>query len=277
MIDEILSFRRSTFIFLLLTAINIFLLTAQLSKYIRGFKDVLFYILLPSPANASKAINSFQEVSYDLKELVRVHQDNIVLRERINDYMKLESDWKRAFEENKRLREIIGFPEYFSKSFVVSNVITREPHFWYQWIIIDKGKNSGIRIDAPVVAASNNTLAAVGRVSEVYESYSKVVLITNILSALPIIIKSSGEDGLLEGQNKDLLKINYLVPKKHFKVNDKVVTSPISTVFPAYVSVGRIKKRIDIEDESFSSAIVEPAINFNKLREVMVVNWKKRK
>ena len=126
-------------------------------------------------------------------------------------------------------------------------------------------------VNAPVLAWTAGKPAVMGRVEEVFQNSAKVVLITNILSAMPGEIKSLSEDGLVEGQNGHNLKINYLVPETKVRVGDEVVTSPLSSVFPPGILIGTVTDFSASGDEAFRSAIIKPAVNFNNLREAVVL------
>jgi rod shape-determining protein MreC len=269
--EDLISRRRSNFTFLLLLAVTIFFLTAHLTGYVRGLKNFLFYILYPTPAAASRVIQLEQQTSENLKEIVRIHQENLMLKGVLEKYAFLDIEWKRAQEENIRLRQLVNFSTPAAKESIVARVITREPGSWFQWVTIDRGSAEGLFVDAPVLAWAGERPAVLGRVGEVYTHTAKVILITNILSALPVQIRSISEDGLLEGQNSGYLKANYLLPEGNLMIGDEIVTSPLSAVFPSGIAIGTIVDLSPAAHEAFRSATVKPAVNLNKLREVIIL------
>lgn len=263
--------RRTVFTFLFLIAVNVFLLTARLNEYVLNLKSFLFYVLVPTPQAATSTIRITQKLFGNVSEIVRVHQENIALRRELDKYIQMENDWKRATDENSRLRDLVNFPKFYRHSQVKAKVVSREPDEWFDSVIIDKGKGDGIYIDAPVLAFAGKRPSVLGRVSEVYGNASKVVLVTNILSAVPAMVGSTGDDGLLEGQDNGELLLNYLIPDKTYTIGDEVVTSPLSSVFPSGILIGKIKDVSDASDESFKSLVIKPAINLNSLREVVIL------
>ncbi|MFH1368605.1 MAG: rod shape-determining protein MreC [Elusimicrobiota bacterium] len=268
--------RNSVFAFLLLTALSVFLLTARLNEYVLNLKSFLFYVFIPSPQAATRTIQVTQKLFGNIGEIVHVHQENITLRKELERFVQLENEWKRASDENLRLRELVNFPRFSRFTQVKAKVISREPDDWFQSVIIDKGKASGLYIDAPVLALTKNRPVVLGRIGEAYGNSSKVVLITNILSAIPAMISSTGNDGLLEGQDSPRLTLNYLLPDRRYNIGDEVVTSPLSSVFPSGILIGRISDTNDSGEESFKSVVIKPAINLNNLREVVILIPEKR-
>ena len=269
--EDFFSHRQSNLVFLFLVAVNIFLLTAHLSGFVRGFKNFFFYILAPAPQSAARVMQVEQGVVGNLQEIVNVHQENVALRKLVEQYALMQNEYERAREENLRLRSLVNFPVPPKNRSIVARVITREPSSWFQWVIIDKGKADGILADAPVLTWVDNAPAVLGRVGEVSQHSAKVVLITNVLSALPSMVKASGEDGLLEGQNGLKLKLNYLLPEGKVAIGDEITTSALSSVFPSGILIGKVQDINTKENEQFHSAIVKAAVNFNTLREVVVL------
>ncbi len=269
--EEIVSHRKANYAFLLLFTINIFLLTANLTNYICTIKNFIYYVLFPSSNAASCIVDSAGKFSSNVREIVRVHQENLELKEAIKRYSFLEAESQRAKEENLRLRSLVGFPAVKQTKFIVAHIISREPGSWFQWITIDRGQKDGVFLDAPVLAWAGDKPSVLGRVGEVFAGSAKVVLITNLLSAIPGEIKLLNEDGLVEGQNGHMLKINYLVSDTKVRIGDEVVTSPLSSVFPAGIAIGKVTDFARVDNEAFHSAVVKPAANFNNLREVIIV------
>jgi len=147
----------------------------------------------------------------------------------------------------------------------------REPGSWFQWLAINRGKKDGIIIDSPVIVWTDDGPAVLGRVAELFDSSAKVVLISSVLSALPAMSAASQDDGLLEGQNGGVMKLSYLSSNGKIAVGDTIVTSPLSAIFPAGISAGRVLKITPSSDAHFQTAYVQPNVNFNALREVMVL------
>lgn len=270
--EQISSSRGSNLIFILLLLIDLFLLTAHLNIYVKTLKNFLFYIVSPVPAAAEKVIETGGQVWSNIRNIVYVNEENASLRKSLERYSYLEKEYVAAMEENERLKSIVGIDFPSKKRAVVSRVIAREPSSWYEWIIIDKGVENGLFADAPVLTWAGNKLVVIGRVWEVYAKKSKIILITNTLCAIPVEIRNKREDGLIEGQNNGILKLNYLLPESSAKLQDEVVTSPISQVFPPGVTIGYVRDVLgSSRNNTMKIATVTPAFNSVSLKIVEVL------
>lgn len=274
--EELISSRRTTITFVVLLLVTLILLTAHLSGYVRTFKSFLFYVISPVPETASRAIDAGRNAGKEIADIVKVHQENLALRRMLQRYAFLEDDSRRLRKENERLRGLAAFPAQAGYLSIVARVTLREPGSWFQSVMINKGANSGISVDDPVLVWSRERPVVVGRVNEVYRDSAKIALITNAMSAIPVEMAGIGEDGLMEGQNGPVLRINYILPEGTIAIGDEVVTSPLSSVFPPGMLVGKVQALFEADDQNMGAAAVRPAANFNSLREVLILAIKGR-
>ncbi|MGA2090711.1 MAG: hypothetical protein ABSH12_04530, partial [Endomicrobiales bacterium] len=91
--DEELTSRRSNVLFVALTVINLILLTTHLNVYIRLAKNILFYLLNPTTVVAGNVLESTQDISHTLHEIINVHQDNLSLQKNLQRYVYLDHDY----------------------------------------------------------------------------------------------------------------------------------------------------------------------------------------
>ena len=86
-------------------------------------------------------------------------------------------------DENSRLARLLELKENRWPKAVAARVIGRDPQRWFQEIVINKGRQEGLRLDQPVIALAGNREALIGRVIEVGPQIAKVMLIHDSLSA----------------------------------------------------------------------------------------------
>ena len=85
----------------------------------------------------------------------------------------------------------------------------------------------------------------VGRVIQVGKKTSRVLLITDINSQIPIYFEKSKHKAILTGKNSDLLEIKFLKPRVFLIDNDRVFTSGEGGVLPRGLKVGTYIKSLN--------------------------------
>ena len=83
-------------------------------------------------------------------------------------------------------------------------------------------------------------LGLVGRISGVGQRISRVVLLTDPSSRLPVTIQPTGERALLTGDNTPLPLLEFIESGDNVRPGDRVVSSGDGGVFPAGLLVGQV-------------------------------------
>ena len=103
-------------------------------------------------------------------------------------------------------------------------------------LIIYSAGNDTIK-KGQVVLSDNGV---VGRVERVGQVYSKVILVTDINSKIPVMVEKSRIRGILSGDNTGMPKLIFTPLEADLNVGDKIVTSGVAGVFPAGLPIGKI-------------------------------------
>jgi rod shape-determining protein MreC len=153
----------------------------------------------------------------------------------------------------------------FKKRFHLENahiaqviMVNRSPAGHYMFVSC--GAASGAEPDMVVLA--NNCL--VGRVSEVYLHYSKVLLTTDKNCRVAAICTKTGARGIHEGCNDE--KISHLAFVSHFdavEVGDMVVSHGAGLIFPRGFALGKVKSCVS--SGVFHVVEVEPIVDVQKI------------
>ncbi|MDR2709094.1 MAG: rod shape-determining protein MreC [Elusimicrobiota bacterium] len=234
--------RVEPFIFIVLLFISIFCLIFNTTPYVRIFKNSVYYILYPSVSAASQLLDSSADISQNIKSLINVHQDNLKLKEINQELTDRLYNYQQMSAQYYGLIDFLKIDSIQLVQTVFASVTLREPSQWYQWIIIDKGTHSNIREQLPVeLMDENGTLYALGRINEAQPNSSKVALITNPLSVVPVMVKDKNIYCLAEGANGPLLKITYIPMDADIREGDLLVVSNLSSVFTAGTPVAIVQ------------------------------------
>src|SRR5205807_3200695 len=80
----------------------------------------------------------------------------------------------------------------------------------------------------------------VGRLTEVGSRASRVLLITDLNSRIPVVIESSHANAVLAGDNSERPRLAYVAEPDTVKIGDRILTSGEGGVFPPGVPVGMV-------------------------------------
>lgn len=221
----------------------------------------------------SVGVASVAIVRWPVEEAHRI----LTYRKTWNDYQKLERQVSalkarvvaidELSQENRRYAKLLDVKNRSMFSSEPALVVARDPSNWNSSLMINKGREDGIKPGMAVV----NALGVVGKVAEVASSSSKVILINDPGFSVAVVNQRSRESGLLSGSLSGRCRLQYLSQDADIRVTDELVTSALSAAFPAGLLVGSVVDVAPgIEGES-PRADVEPAVDVSKVEEVLVI------
>ena len=167
--------------------------------------------------------------------------------------------------ENVRLKKIID--DYLLESEEkIAKVLTDKQSPFLKSLVINKGSKHDIELG--MVAINKGYL--VGKIVEVNYGTSRILLLSDLNSKIPVIIEPKGILSILSGSGKDHGIIQY--SKREETTNDVsiVYTSGSAGLFKAGIPIGKIDKKISGEEK-----IVEFFSDFSQLNFVKIVSFKK--
>lgn len=110
-----------------------------------------------------------------------------------------------------------------------------------------------------------NSSGLIGRVIEVTKDWSRVLLITDVNSNIPVKIGKA--NAILAGTNSKFLKISIIHEDIEINEGDVVETSGYGSIFKSGILVGNVVK---VHDKFF----IEPAVQFSNLKYVIILRKK---
>ena len=199
--------------------------------------------------------------------LVEARRENLQLKAQI-EILKLEnSRYKEVLLANERLQELLKFQDSTDATLIPAMVTGWDSSGMFKSIIIDKGSWDRVAINMAVVSSEG----VVGRVVSVSPHYSQVLLVTDQNSAIDGVVQSSRGRGMVKGSGSDECYFDYVIKTCEIKPGDAIVTSGLGGVFPKGLSLGRVKSVEDSPYKLFKDVEVIPAVNFNRLEEVLIL------
>lgn len=199
--------------------------------------------------------------------LVGLVYENQQLTERL---VALEAENSKLLEfgaENERLRKILGLTASLPITGVAANVIGYDPSTWIKAITIDKGSLDGIAEGQSVIDGRG----VVGHVISTTAKSARVILLSDHSSAVDSIIQRTRARGVVVGLGLSAAQMNYILEREDVRIGDRVITSGLDGIFPKGLFVGVVTEVNPPARKLFRDVQVEPASDFTKLENVLVI------
>jgi len=242
----------------------IFLISSRLnSDFSKNVSFAFVNVSLPVVKIISFPFNSVINLLVDFNQLIEAKKENAALREEVEKLKSFYITSLNIHQENLQLKEIISFVSVKTSGFKVAKIVGKSNQAFNQKFFLDAGKARGIE-EGSIVTGDKG---AIGRVVEVGENKSIVMMVTDSSSRIPVISSKTSVRGILAGNGSNLMEILYL-PKNHDIVEgDLIFTSGDGDTLPPAVLIGVVAK---VKDENVSVAMVE---DINKANFVAVMNY----
>jgi len=205
-------------------------------------------------------INLYKENEKNKSEL-----DNLRGKDLLNEFI---------ISENRRLKNIVD--DYLVKSDAVfAKVLSDKGSPFLKSIIINKGSKHGLNLG--MIAMDEEYL--VGKVVEVNYLSSRVLLLSDLNSKIPVIIEPNEVFSILSGTGKNYGVIQYSKKYEDIKSESIIYTSGAGSLFKAGMPVGKIIKNEfnEVKDGLPLNKIkVEFYSDFSQLRFVEIFSFTKK-
>lgn len=264
--------RAANYLLLVFSAAALTLLILPTTGKVRQLRALASYLVEPLPYHGDRLAARLEGVPEGAARLIRADVELQEARRLLAEAELLKTELAALRSDNARLSAAAGVKPLSGRAVRWARVMERDPQNWYRSAMIDAGAEDGIPLNAPVVALEGSTVGVVGRVVEVNPRTSKVLLLSDELSAVAAYLPAYGWEGLVVGQGTAFLRMNYLPVDAKFAVGDEVHTSPTSASFPPGLPIGRVSRVFERDPFlAFQAVEVERVVRTSKLKEVLVL------
>ena len=231
----------------------------KIIKFIKiGINEVIYRasFLISSPENKIQNINS------QIKDHIKIYDNyknleselEILKQKRLsNDFLKMEND---------KLRKLIN--ESIKSEEILAKVLIDKESPFLKSIILNKGTKDKIKIGMAVV----DKVYLVGKVIEVNYTNSRVLLLSDLNSKIPVILEPIGMQAVVSGTGEDNGKIQYTKEEYGNEIKTQKIiayTSGLGGLFKPGLPVGKIFKS-NINKINFFS-------DFRQLEYVKIISY----
>lgn len=168
--------------------------------------------------------------------------------------------------QNKELKNAIKDTLKQEKESIVAKVLLDKKSPFLKSVVINKGTKTNLKKGMAVLHRGN----MIGRIVEVNYLSSRVLLLSDLNSKIPVKIEPSGDNAIVSGAGNNIGTLLFLPKKSMIEVENLVFTSGTDGIFNEGIPVGKI---IKLEDNFF----VEFFEDLNQLNYVNIIKYEEEK
>ena len=234
--DYFAPIRRAITFILLLGLFGLFVLWRIDSPRVEKFRALVIDTFVPSFEWVLRPMTSVVKLAQDYQSYEKLLEQNKELRRELQQ-MK---SWKEAAlqleQENARLLDLNQLRVDSKLTHVSGIVVADSGSPFRQSVLLNIGSRDGIQDGW----AAMDGLGLVGRISGVGSSTSRVILLTDNASQIPVIIQPSGQRAILVGDNSYAPPVEFIENVDLVRPGDRIVTSGGGGVLPAGLLIGTL-------------------------------------
>ena len=164
-----------------------------------------------------------------------LYKENEELKEELAELKKQRLSKSYLETENKQLQEVVQLDKKSGFTTVGAKIILDKNSPYLNSVIINKGSNRGIKLGMPVLSKGH----LIGKIVEVNFMSSRILLLNDLNSRIPVVISPSGDQAILTGAGKKRPVLEYL-PENFKHDKSTVYTSGKDGVLFSGISIGEI-------------------------------------
>ncbi len=247
---------------LALISIFIIILSSLDLKLIRYLKIGINEIVYRSSFIVSVPENFLKNSFISIRDYSTFYENYKKNEKELSELKSISISSEITQNENKELKELINDYVSTSNKLLAKIIVDHESPF-LKSIIINKGSKDNIKIGTNIYDQSY----LVGRVIEVNYKTSRVLLLSDLNSNVPVTIAPQNIQAIITGAGNNFGQIKYIKDglTEEFTQESIVYTSGTGAIFKSGIPIGKLKK---VKSEKSNSFDVEFYSDFSQLKYV---------
>lgn len=237
------------------------------NAFVLGLRGVVQTVTSPARELGSIIASPFVGASNIIANLTTDQQTLSELRAENERLRTRNVELEEAAKDTERLQELLDLRSSYNLQSESSRIISGSSDSWSRSVTIDKGENSGITDNMPVVSS----VGVIGQIVDTGPSTATVRLITDEDSSVAAMVQSSRAHGMLRGSVSGELHLDLVSTDLDVEVGDVVITSGLGGVFPKGLPLGMVTAVESADGALYYTITVEPFAHADSLEEVLVV------
>ena len=199
----------------------------------------------------------------EINQLWYLRGENVRLREEVARLSNWQGVARRLESENAVYRALLRSRSEPQVSFASARVIGDSGGPFVRTLLVNAGSRDGVADGQGVVAEAG----LVGRIVAAGRRSSRILLVTDLNSRIPVVIEGSRHRALLAGDNSNFPRLTFLAGGARVVPGDRVVTSGHGGLLPSGVPIGTVAT---VDDATIT---VQPFVDWDRLEYVRILRF----
>ncbi|WP_404383284.1 rod shape-determining protein MreC [Caenispirillum salinarum] len=169
-----------------------------------------------------------------VRGLMHLYEENARLTAENARLLRWQMVARQLEAENDALKALLNYAPAPQASYITGRVVADTGGAFAHSLLMLAGRSDGLRKGQAVMTGEG----LVGRVAEVGARASRVLLLTDINSRVPVMVGEGRQRAILAGENTDRPRLIYLPANAGVAPGDLVTTSGVAGAFPTGLPVG---------------------------------------
>ena len=255
--------QRFTFAILIGAAFAIMILGKADTVLIERFRLAITDAAAPVLEVISHPVRGVRAGVQEVNQLWYLRGENARLRDEVARLSSWQAVARRLEGENAIYRGLLRSRSEPQVSFASARVIGDSGGPFVRTLLVNAGSRDGIADGQGVVAEAG----LVGRIAAAGHRSSRILLVTDLNSRIPVVIEGSRYRALLAGDNSNFPRLTFLTGSARVSPGDRVVTSGHGGLLPSGVPVGTVAA---VDDAAIT---VQPFVDWDRLEYVRILRF----
>ena len=222
---------------LIIASIILLSLEAIDSKSLNFVRSVVKDVVYRTSFIASMPGNFITSVSTKVQNYFEVYEQYEIVKSKLQQLENQKNQINYLKIENDKLKKVIDDTNVYNYESITTKVLVDKKSPFLKSVILNKGFNSGLKKGMPVLDGSY----FIGRITEANYLSSRVLLISDLNSKIPVLIEPMGYRAIMSGNGEKPALLEFL-PKNHqLEVGSLVYTSGTDGIFFPGIPIGRVE------------------------------------
>ena len=236
-------------------------------------ENVFSYLVMPIQNGLTYLKNKITGNDSFFSDVDNLKAENEDLKKKNSELEQSLRELENIKTQNETLKEYLDLAEKYGEYKIIPGyVINKDISNYSKTIVINIGKDDGVEENMTVIGDQG----LVGHVISVTDTTAKVQTIIDTASSVSCSMSTTKEAIVCKGtlDDKSLLKAMYIPTDSNIIQGDSIETSGLGGIYPKGIHIGTVKKVTNTQNLTDRYALIETAVDFDKLDTVLVITNK---